>query len=148
MTSSRPTDRLMILMADDDEDDRELVRDVFHDGQLPAELTFVRDGQELIDYLRGAHPHRDATRPQIILLDLNMPRKNGHEALLEIKADDELCDIPVVVLTTSRNQDDILASYRQGASSFIAKPTTHTGLIDAMRDLTGYWLNPVELPKP
>ena len=148
MNPSQPTDKLMILMADDDEDDRDLVRDVFHDGQLPGELTFVNDGQELIDYLRGKPPHRGASRPQIILLDLNMPRKDGHEALVEIKADNELCDIPVVVLTTSRNQDDILSSYRQGASSFIAKPTTHTGLIDAMRDLTEYWLNLVELPVP
>ena len=146
MNPSRPAGKLMILMADDDEDDRELVRDVFHDGQLPGELTFVNDGQELIDYLRGQHSHQDALRPQIILLDLNMPRKDGHEALVEIKADEDLCDIPVVVLTTSRNEDDILNSYRQGASSFIAKPTTHTGLIDAMRDLTEYWLNVVELP--
>ena len=102
MNPSQPVDKLSILMADDDEDDRELVRDVFHDGQLPGELTFVHDGQELIDYLRGKPPHRGASRPQIILLDLNMPRKDGHEALAEIKADDELCDIPVVVLTTSR----------------------------------------------
>ncbi|MFZ0041003.1 MAG: response regulator [Solirubrobacteraceae bacterium] len=137
--------RSLILMAEDDEDDRVLVRDAFAEARLPGEIRFVADGQDLLDYLRRAGTDQ-AERPQIVLLDLNMPRKDGREALAEMKADEELCEIPVVVLTTSTDQEDIKGSYCLGASSFITKPVSHAGLVDVMRDLTDYWFRLVELP--
>lgn len=137
--------RSLILMAEDDEDDRVLVRDAFAEARLPGEIRFVADGQDLLDYLRRAGTDQ-AERPQIVLLDLNMPRKDGREALAEMKADEELCEIPVVVLTTSTDQEDVKGSYCLGASSFITKPVSHAGLVDVMRDLTDYWFRLVELP--
>jgi CheY-like chemotaxis protein len=136
-----------ILMADDDEDDRDLARDAFDDAGLTGQIRFVPDGQELLDdlRLRANSPQRE--RPDIILLDLNMPRKNGRETLAELKDDDSLCDIPVVVLTTSRDEEDIRGSYCLGANSFIAKPTTHADLVDVMRKLAEYWFKVVELPR-
>ena len=143
---------ITILLADDDEDDRELTRDALQDPGLAEEMRFVVDGQDLIDYLRreGPYSHSDSEspRPGIILLDLHMPRKDGREALAEIKADESLKEIPVVVLTTSRDEGDVHRTYALGANSFITKPVTHTGLIDVMRSLTKYWLEVVELPDP
>jgi CheY-like chemotaxis protein len=145
--ASAPTSSVTILMADDDEDDRELARDAFEEADVHGQIRFVKDGQELIDYLREhLHTVRD-TRPGIVLLDLNMPRKDGHEALAEIKHDEDLCDIPVIVLTTSKSQEDIARCYCSGASSFITKPTTHAGLVDVMRNLERYWFETVELPQ-
>jgi CheY-like chemotaxis protein len=140
-----------ILMADDDEDDRELTRDALQDSRLAGEMKFVVDGQDLIDYLRRqgpyADPSADSPRPGIILLDLNMPRKDGREALAEIKADESLKEIPVVVLTTSNDEGDVHRTYALGANSFITKPATHAGLIDVMKSITKYWLEIVELPE-
>jgi CheY-like chemotaxis protein len=137
-------------MADDDEEDRELTRDALQDSRLAKQMRFVVDGQELIDYLRRqgryAERLRDAPRPGIILLDLNMPRMDGREALAEIKSDQSLRAIPIVVLTTSKDQEDVTRTYALGANSFISKPVTHTGLVDVMRSLTKYWLEVVELP--
>ncbi|HEY3727723.1 MAG TPA: response regulator [Solirubrobacteraceae bacterium] len=141
---------ITILMADDDEDDRELTRDALQNPRLAKEMKFVDDGQELIDYLRLQGPYaegsREAPRPGIILLDLNMPRKDGREALAEIKADKALRAIPVVVLTTSKDEQDVTRTYALGANSYITKPVSHTGLIDVMRSFTKYWLEVVELP--
>ena len=145
MSSSHPS-QPTILMADDDEDDRELAQDAFEDAGLVGEIRFVPDGQELLDYLRPPAGSPPPERPSIILLDLNMPRKDGREALEEIKADEALCEIPVVVLTTSNDEQDIRGSYRLGANSFIAKPMTHAGLVEMMRDLASYWFGVVELP--
>jgi CheY-like chemotaxis protein len=145
-----PTSRFTILLADDDEEDRELARDALQDSRLANEMKFVVDGQDLLDYLRRegrwADPSVDAPRPGIILLDLNMPRKDGREALAEIKADDSLRRIPVVVLTTSKDEADVLSTYDLGVSSFITKPVTFGGLVDVMRTWTQYWFEIVELP--
>ena len=139
-----------ILMADDDEEDCELARDALQDARLANEMRFVYDGQELIDYLRRegpyADPAADAPRPGIILLDLNMPKKDGREALAEIKADESLRQIPVVVLTTSKDEEDVLRTYELGVNSFITKPVTFAGLVDAMRGFARYWFELVELP--
>ena len=139
-----------ILMADDDEEDCELTRDALQDARLANEMRFVYDGQELIDYLRheGAYadPSVDAPRPGIILLDLNMPKKDGREALAEIKADDSLRRIPIVVLTTSKDEEDVLRTYDLGVNSFITKPVTFAGLVEVMRTWTRYWLEIVALP--
>ncbi len=139
-----------ILMADDDDEDRELTRDALQDSRLANEMRFVVDGQDLMDYLRRegryADPQVDAPRPGIILLDLNMPRKDGREALAEIKADESLRRIPVVVLTTSKDEEDVLSTYDLGVNSFITKPVTFAGLVEAMRTWTRYWFEVVELP--
>ena len=139
-----------ILLADDDEEDRQLARDALQDSRLANEMKFVYDGQDLLDYLRRqgrwAGPAVDAPRPGIILLDLNMPRMDGREALAEIKADDDLRQIPIVVLTTSKDEADVLSSYDLGVSSFITKPVTFAALVDVMRTWTRYWFEIVELP--
>ena len=138
-----------ILMADDDSDDRLLTREAANDINLRAELRFVEDGEELMEYLKRRGDYADpvsSPRPDIILLDLNMPRKTGREALNEIKADPELRRIPVVVLTTSNNEDDIVFSYDLGVSSFIVKPAVFDGLVEVMRTLNHYWGDIVCLP--
>jgi CheY-like chemotaxis protein len=141
--------RVLILMADDDADDRLLAADALAEARLNNELRFVEDGEELMDYLnrrgRWSAPGA-APRPGLILLDLNMPRKDGREALREIKAHPELRRIPVVVLTTSRAEEDVLRSYDLGASSFISKPVTFEGLVAAMKALGRYYIEIVELP--
>jgi CheY-like chemotaxis protein len=145
--SGRP---FTILLADDDEEDRELARDALQDSRLANEMKFVVDGQDLLDYLRHegrwAGADVDAPRPGIILLDLNMPKKDGREALAEIKADDSLRRIPIVVLTTSNDEADILSSYDLGVSSFITKPVTFGALVDVMRSWTQYWFETVQIP--
>lgn len=141
-----------ILMADDDEDDRDLTREALQNSRLANEMRFVVDGQDLMDYLRRegryAAPAEDAPRPGIILLDLNMPKKDGREALAEIKADAALRSIPVVVLTTSKDEEDIFRTYDLGVSSFITKPVTFAGLVEVMKTWQRYWFELVELADP
>lgn len=146
MTNARP---IVILMAEDDPDDRLLVREAFEESRLLNELRFVEDGEELLDYLRLQNSYADpesAPKPGLILLDLNMPRKDGREALREIKADPELRRIPIVVMTTSRAEEDIFRSYDMGASSYISKPVTFERLVELMKSLGNYWIEFVELP--
>ncbi|HEY2770406.1 MAG TPA: response regulator [Solirubrobacteraceae bacterium] len=148
-----PLDRMgkpiTILMADDDEEDCELTREALQDARLANQMKFVHDGQELVDYLkrRGQYSDpSDAPRPGIILLDLNMPKKDGREALAEIKADEALRRIPIVVLTTSKDEEDVLRTYDLGASSFITKPVTFAALVEVMANWRRYWFEIVELP--
>lgn len=138
-----------ILMAEDDEDDRLLTIEAFEESRLLNKLYIVEDGEELLDFLHHRGAYTDLTtspRPGIILLDLNMPKKDGREALKEIKADSNLCLIPVVVLTTSKEEEDIYTSYQLGISSFIVKPVTFEGLIAVIQGLSRYWFEIVELP--
>jgi len=140
---------ITILMADDDQDDCVLVRDAFVQSRLANDLHFVANGEDLMDYLyhRGAYADRaNYPHPGLILLDLNMPRKDGREALQEIKSDPDLRSIPVVVLTTSKAEEDIVRSYDTGANSFITKPVTFEGLVDLIKSLGEYWFEIVELP--
>ena len=139
---------ITILMADDDADDRLLTSEAMQESRLGNCIRFVEDGQELMDYLKHTGPYAtaDAPRPGLILLDLNMPRKDGRQALSEIKNDPDLRCIPVVVLTTSRTEEDILRTYDLGANSFITKPVTFEGLVEIVRTLRTYWFNIVELP--
>jgi CheY-like chemotaxis protein len=142
-------DSIVILMADDDEDDRLLARDALAESALTADLRFVNDGVELLQYLRREPPFADpvaAPRPGVILLDLNMPRMDGREALQALKADPELRRIPVVIMTTSEAEEDIVRSYDLGAASFITKPVTFAGLVQVMRGFGTYWLEVVGLP--
>jgi len=140
---------IVILLADDDEEDRMLAADAMRESRVANDLRFVEDGEELLDYLykRGSYAGPDAApTPGLILLDLNMPRKDGREALREIKADPDLRRIPVVVLTTSKAEEDIYRTYDLGANSFITKPVSFDGLVAVMRDIGRYWIEIVELP--
>ena len=146
---SRTAKAITILYADDDAEDRMLVKDAWAENRLANELHFVEDGEELMDYLRrrGSYTHlADQPLPGMILLDLNMPRKDGREALQEIKADPRLRSIPVVVLTTSKAEEDILRAYDLGVNSFILKPVTFQSLVDLTLTLSKYWFEVVELP--
>ena len=139
-----------ILYADDDPDDQLLVQEALEESRLLNELRLVSDGEELMDYLKRRGDYADpgsAPRPGLILLDLNMPRKDGREALAEIKADPELRKIPVVVLTTSQAEEDILRSYDLGVNSFVTKPVTFESMVDKLKALGRYWFEIVELPE-
>jgi CheY-like chemotaxis protein len=140
---------IAILLADDDEEDRMLAIDALAESRLSNTIHCVTDGEDLMDYLlrRGKYiPPAEAPRPGLILLDLNMPKKDGREALREIKADPQLRQIPVVVMTTSSAHEDVAHSYDSGASSFISKPVTFEGLIEVMKGLGRYWFEIVDLP--
>lgn len=140
---------LCILLADDDPDDRMLTERALKQSRLVNELRTVEDGEELMQYLRyqGAYADRaDAPRPGLILLDLNMPRMDGREALKEIKSDPALRRIPVIVLTTSEAEQDILRSYDLGVNAFVTKPVTFNGLANAIKRLGDFWFEIVKLP--
>jgi len=148
--SGRP---ITILMADDDEDDRDLTRDALESASYIDHMRFVVDGQDLIDYLRraGRYASPEAAEhplPSIILLDLNMPRMDGREALAVIKTDRRLRHIPVVVLTTSRDEQDVRRAYDLGANSYITKPVTGSKLEIVLDRLGEYWSQIVTLPDP
>jgi CheY-like chemotaxis protein len=140
---------ITILLADDDPDDRQLTRDAFKENRLANALATVEDGEELLEYLhrRGKYKHLEGTPlPGLILLDLNMPRKDGREALKEIKAHPEFRRIPIVVLTTSKAEEDILRTYDLGVNSYITKPVTFKSLVEIVKVLGRYWFEVVELP--
>lgn len=139
---------ITIIIADDDPEDRMLAEDALKESRLVNDVRFVEDGEELLDYLqlRGKYTDPDsAPRPGMILLDLNMPRMDGREALKVIKNDPELRRIPVVVLTTSKAEEDIYRSYDLGVNSFIIKPVTFDSLVNIMRVLETYWFEIVEI---
>lgn len=137
---------ITILMADDDPDDRLLTKDALEESHLLNEFETVEDGEELMEYLHQRGKYADKPRPGLILLDLNMPRKDGREALREIKSDPDLRRIPVVVMTTSKAEEDILRSYDLGVNSFVVKPITFDGLVDTLQTIGKYWFEIVELP--
>lgn len=140
---------MTLLMADDDEDDREMARDALAETELRSVLRFVENGEQLLDYLnqRGAYAGTSsAPRPGLILLDLNMPRVNGREALNAIKADPVLRGIPVVVFTTSQSADDVQSSYALGANSYVSKPVKFAQFVETVKALEKYWFEIVELP--
>ena len=144
-----PGQPITILLADDDEEDRMLTADALEESRVVNDLRFVEDGDELLDYLYHRGKYSDpstAPAPGLILLDLNMPRKDGREALREIKADPDLRRIPIVVLTTSKAEEDIYRTYDLGANSFVTKPVSFEGLVNVMRDIGRYWIEIVELP--
>ncbi len=142
-------DNIVILMADDDEDDQFMARDAFESNRLHNILYVVKDGVELMEYLRRQGNFSDPStspKPGLILLDLNMPLMDGREALKEIKSDPELRSIPVVVLTTSCAEEDIIKTYEYGVNSFITKPVTFQGLVEVIKQTGIYWFEIVELP--
>ena len=138
-----------ILIADDDPDDRQLVAEAFEEAKILNDLRFVEDGVELLEYLqrRGKYGEPDSSpRPGLILLDLNMPRMDGREALERIKGVPSLRAIRVIIMTTSKAEQDIIKSYNLSASSYITKPVTFEALVDVVRTIGKYWLEIVELP--
>lgn len=146
MSNKRP---IIILIADDDAEDRMLIREALEESRLKNNIQFVENGEELMDYLlnQGKFGNKEQyPTPGLILLDLNMPKKDGREALKEIKANDQLRLIPIVVLTTSKAEEDIIRTYDLGVSSFITKPVTFSALVDVMKTVSKYWFQIVELP--
>ena len=143
---------VVILLAEDDDDDYLLMKQAFQKARIANELHRVRNGEELMELLlwrsgeRHDSPPRSGPWPSLILLDLNMPKMDGRQALREIKAHPELCRIPVVVLTTSQQDEDVLRSYQAGANSYIRKPVTFEQLVEMVRTLEKYWFEIVELP--
>jgi CheY-like chemotaxis protein len=136
-------------MADDDEEDCMLVKEAFEENRLINDLRFVEDGEELMDYLNRRGKYEDPALspwPDLILLDLNMPKKDGRTALREIKEDPRLHCIPVVILTTSREERDVLLTYNTGASSFIMKPVSFEGLVEVISAIKIYWFDIVRFP--
>jgi CheY-like chemotaxis protein len=147
MANAKP---ITILMADDDPDDRQLTKEAFDEAKLVNDLRFVEDGVELLDYLHRRGKFADpatSPRPGLILLDLNMPRKDGREALSELKQDARFRAIRVIILTTSKAEEDILRTYNLSAASYITKPVTFESLVDVVKTLGKYWLEIVELPE-
>ena len=148
-TQSLPIKPITILMADDDEDDRMMAQDALDEARLSNELHCVEDGEELLDYLYRRGPYTSLSQdplPGLILLDLNMPRKDGREALKEIKADPALRRSPIVVMTTSKAEEDIYRTYDLGINSFIIKPVAFDSLVEIMKTLAQYWFQIVALP--
>src|SRR3984957_1080450 len=140
---------ITIVLADDDPDDRKLTQDAFMENRLANEFKTVEDGEELMEYLHRQGKYeslRGEPLPGLILLDLNMPRKDGREALKEIKADPDLRRIPIVVLTTSKAEEDIVRSYDLGVNSYVTKPVTFKSLVELIKVLGRYWFEVVELP--
>ena len=138
-----------ILLVEDDDDDYFLTAQALKENRLRNEISRVKDGEELMHYLRHQNDFSNpevAPVPSLVLLDLNMPKMDGREALREIKSDPKLRHIPVVVLTTSRAEEDVVRSYDLGVNSFITKPLTFQGLVDAMKALGRYWFEVVVLP--
>lgn len=142
---------ITILMADDDADDRLMTKDAFEESRLANDLRFVVNGEDLMDYLRHEGKYApgglEAPRPGLILLDLNMPRKDGRSALREIKSDPDLRQIPVVVMTTSKADEDIISSYHSGANSYIVKPVTFERITAVLKSLGQYWFEIVQSPE-
>lgn len=138
-----------IVIADDDEEDCTFAREALRLARVANTVHFVHDGEELMDYLRGTGRYTgaaSAARPGLILLDIKMPKLDGFACLAAIKSDESLRRIPVVLLTTSSAEEDIFRGYDLGVNSFITKPVTFDGLVQAMRALGQYWLEIVDLP--
>jgi CheY-like chemotaxis protein len=143
-----PSPSITILTADDDPDDRQLVQEAFMESGQKNTMVFVQDGLDLMQYLHRQGKYASpasAPRPDLILLDLNMPLKDGRDSLAEIKTDPQLRRIPVVVLTVSEAEEDILRTYNLGGAGFIIKPSSFQGWVEVVKCLSQYWFEVVEL---
>lgn len=141
--------RTVVIIAEDDPDDRLLIKDAIREASGNTEVHFVADGAEMLDYLNHRGRYKDqekAPHPELILLDLNMPKKSGLEVLEEIKGDPTLRTIPVVVLTTSRSPEHVSRSYELGGNGYITKPNSYSELVSLMENLNKYWFGTVQLP--
>ncbi len=135
-----------LLLVEDSESDIELTRIAFERAKLMNNLNVVTDGEMALDYLHRRPPFQAAERPDLILLDLNLPKKDGREVLQEVKSDPKFAAIPIIVLTTSRDEADVLKSYELHANSFIPKPIVLDDFLQVIQDLQQYWISIVKLP--
>ena len=149
MTTDANREKLSIIMADDDADDRLLTQSAFEENLIRNPMYFVENGQELLDFLqrKGKYTTQQHRLPSLILLDLNMPKMDGREALREIKSDPNLKKIPVLILTTSKSEKDISESYALGASCFISKPSNFEGLLKVVNNIGRFWLETASIPE-
>jgi CheY-like chemotaxis protein len=136
---------ITVLLVEDDPGDVLMTREAFED-KLNNRLDVVTDGAAALAYLRREPPYADAPRPDLILLDLNLPRRDGREVLAEVKDDPELASIPVVVLTTSQAEEDVLRSYQLHANAYVTKPVDFTGFLEAIRQIDHFFVSVVQLP--
>ena len=135
-----------ILLVEDDPGDVLMTQEAFEDHKVRNRLTVVSDGSEALSYLRREGQYADAVRPDLVLLDLNLPRRDGREVLAEIKKDEELCRIPVVVLTTSAADEDIMRSYQLHANAYVTKPVDFDRFITVIRQIDEFFVSVVKLP--
>lgn len=147
MTTKPWPKSIEILLVEDSQTDILMIREALIEAKLLNPIHVVRDGVEALDFLRQRGPYTAAPRPDLILLDLNLPRKNGREVLAEIKADDHLKAIPVVVLTTSSAEEDILRTYNLHANCYIVKPVEFGDFLEAVQTISHFWLSVVHLPR-
>ncbi len=146
MPTNHVGDWVEILLVEDNPGDQELAREAFRDGRIANTLHVVEDGERAMQFVRGEGEYADKPRPDVILLDLNLPRKDGREVLAEIKQDPKLMAIPVIVLTTSAAEEDVVASYGHHANCYLTKPVEFDKFIDVIRKLEDFWLGVVRLP--
>ncbi len=135
-----------VLLVEDDPGDVLMTREAFEENKVNNRLTVVADGVEALAYLRREGGYADAVRPDLILLDLNLPRRDGREVLAEIKSDEDLHQIPVVVLTTSQSEEDILRSYQLHANAYVTKPVDFDRFISVVRQIDDFFVSVVKLP--
>lgn len=143
ISTARPVE---LLLVEDNPGDVELTRLALEDGKVRNVLHVTMDGEEAMLFLKRGGKHSSAPRPDLVLLDLNLPKKDGHEVLAEIKADPDLCNIPVIVLTTSEAEKDVLSAYGHRANAYIVKPVDLGQFFQVVRSIEGFWLTVVRLP--
>lgn len=148
MSTPQILEPIDVLLVEDDPGDTLMIREAFEDNKVQNTLACVTDGVEAMQYLRRQGEYGDAPRPDLVLLDLNLPRKDGREVLKEIKSDDVLSTIPVVVLTTSQAEEDVLRSYRLHANAYVTKPVDFDRFIEVVRQIDEFFVTVVKLPKP
>lgn len=148
MSTPQIMEPIDVLLVEDDPGDTLMIREAFEDNKVRNTLACVRDGVEAMQYLRKEGEYADAPRPDLVLLDLNLPRKDGREVLAEIKGDDGLSTIPVVVLTTSQAEEDVLRSYRLHANAYVTKPVDFDRFIEVVRQIDEFFVTVVKLPRP
>lgn len=136
-----------ILLVEDNPGDIRLTKEVLKEGKIKNMLSVVNDGEEAINFLKKNGKYKDAISPDLILLDLNLPKKNGREVLIQIKSDPELSSIPVIILTTSDAENDIISTYASHANCYITKPVDFNQFINVIRVIEDFWLTIVKLPK-
>lgn len=145
---SPATRHLDILVVDDDPGDCRLLQETLGAGRRIGKVHVVNDGDEALDYLRGKGAHKKAARPDLVLLDLNMPRKDGFATLQDIRADRELTDLPVIILTTSTDERDVQRSYKLHANCFVSKPTRIEDFSRVMGAIEDFWAGTARVPRP
>lgn len=148
MSSTTSRRSLDILLVDDDEGDCRLVQESLRGSKRISKVNVVNDGDEALQYLKGKGDHKHAARPDLVLLDLNMPKKDGFDTLKDIRADRELTDLPVIILTTSTDERDVQRSYKLHASSFVSKPTKLDDFARVLSEIETFWAGTARVPRP